>query len=279
MKPYQHPTYTEKAWLAVEIGNSRLHWGLFIGETLVGTGEESIQNSKFKIQNEEGLGTGDWEKEIISLLTQHRLNAALSLTALSTPLPVVIASVVPKQTAIWETYPHVRVLTLDQVPLKQTYPTLGIDRALALWGAGMTWGFPMLVIDAGTALTFTSADANQCLVGGAILPGLGLQLASLGQKTEQLPHLNIDTLQSLPPRFALNTPQAIESGVIYTLLSGIKDFLEDWWRLFPDGKVAMKGGDRTLLFNYLQVLYPEIAQRLIVEANLIFWGMQKIHQT
>ncbi|AUT03633.1 pantothenate kinase [Nostoc sp. CENA543] len=284
MKLYQHPTYTEKAWLAVEIGNSRQHWGLFIGETLVGTGEESIQNTlregkptKFKIQNEEGLGTGDWGlgtgdwgKEIISLLTQHRL------TALSTPLPVVIASVVPKQTAIWETYPHVRVLTLDQVPLKQTYPTLGIDRVLALWGAGMTWGFPMLVIDAGTALTFTCADANQCLVGGAILPGLGLQLASLGQKTEQLPHLNIDTLQSLPPRFALNTPQAIESGVIYTLLSGIKDFLDDWWRLFPDGKVAMKGGDRTLLFNYLQVLYPEIAQRLILEPNLIFWGMQKI---
>ncbi|MCF4966766.1 pantothenate kinase [Nostoc sp. CMAA1605] len=298
MKPYQHPTYTEKAWLAVEIGNSRLHWGLFIGETLVGTGDWGMGTGDW------GLGTGDWGKEIISLLTQHRLNAALPLTtpdtqhstpntqhstpntqhstlstqhsALSTPLPVVIASVVPKQTAIWEKYPHVRVLTLDQVPLKQTYPTLGIDRALALCGAGMTWGFPMLVIDAGTALTFTCADANQCLVGGAILPGLGLQLSSLGQKTEQLPHLNIETLQSLPPRFALNTPQAIQSGVIYTLLSGIKDFLEDWWRLFPDGKVAMKGGDRTLLFNYLQVLYPEIAQRLVVEPNLIFWGMQKI---
>ena len=54
---------------------------------------------------------------------------------------------------------------------------------------GETGGFPMLVIDAGTALTFTGADANQCLVGGAILPGLRLQLASLGQKTGQLPLL------------------------------------------------------------------------------------------
>jgi type III pantothenate kinase len=134
----------------------------------------------------------------------------------------------------------------------------------------------MLVIDAGTALTFTSADAEQCLIGGAILPGVGLQLASLGQKTGQLPQLSTEEIKSLPPRFALNTPEAIQSGVIYTVLAGIKDFLEDWWRLFPDGKVAVKGGDRTLLFKYLQVLYPAITQRLIVEPNLIFWGMQKV---
>jgi type III pantothenate kinase len=204
--------------------------------------------------------------------THHGLNAPLPLT----PLPIVIASVVPKQTALWETYPNVHVITLDQIPLKNTYPTLGIDRALALWGAGMTWGFPMLVIDAGTALTFTGADANQCLVGGAILPGVGLQLTSLGQKTGQLPQLNIEVIKALPPRFALNTPESIQSGVIYTLLAGIKDFITDWWQLFPNGKVAIKGGDRVLLLNYLQVLYPEITARLIVEPNLIFWGMQKI---
>jgi type III pantothenate kinase len=272
VKPYQHPTYTENIWLALEIGNSRLHWGLFSGETLLGTGEESIQNSKYpygkacayKIQNEE---------EIIS-----QFPLPIPHSQLPTPLRIVIASVVPQQTALWEGYPHVRVITLDQIPLKHTYPTLGIDRALALWGAGMTWGFPMLVIDAGTALTFTGADAEKCLVGGAILPGVGLQLASLGQKTGQLPQLNVETMQSLPPRFALNTPEAIQSGVIYTLLAGIKDFITDWWQLFPDSKVAMKGGDRILLFNYLQALYPEIAERLIVEPNLIFWGMQKTLQ-
>lgn len=259
MKPYQHPTYTENIWLALEIGNSRLHWGLFRGKTLLGTGEESIQNSASN-------NPRDWEKEIIS---------QLPLPVTHSPLPVVIASVVPQQTALWERYPHVHIMSLDQIPLKHTYPTLGIDRALALWGAGMTWGFPMLVIDAGTALTFTGADAQKCLVGGAILPGVGLQLASLGQKTGQLPQLNIEAMESLPPRFALNTPEAIQSGVIYTLLAGIKDFITDWWQLFPDSKVAMKGGDRILLFNYLQVLYPEIAQRVIVEPNLIFWGMQK----
>jgi type III pantothenate kinase len=167
------------------------------------------------------------------------------------------------------------MITLEDIPLNNIYSTLGIDRALALWGAGMSWGFPMLVIDAGTALTFTAGDADKNLVGGAILPGMGLQLTSLGQKTGQLPQLEVGEIQ-LPPRFALNTAEAMQSGVIYTLLAGIKDFIDEWWRLFPNGKVAMKGGDRNLLFNYLQELYPAIASRLIVEPNLIFWGMQKI---
>jgi type III pantothenate kinase len=154
------------------------------------------------------------------------------------------------------------------------YPTLGIDRALALWGAAQTWGFPILVIDAGTALTFTGADANHHLVGGAILPGLGLQLATLSGRTGQLP--TVELPQQLPQRYALNTQQAMQSGVIYTLVAGIKDFIEAWWRDFPQGNVAITGGDRTLLVNYLQSQFPEIAARLMVEQNLIFWGMRSL---
>ena len=98
----------------------------------------------------------------------------------------ILASVVPSQTALWQIYPNVHIINLDQIPLQGVYPTLGIDRALALWGAGKTWGFPMLVIDAGTAMTFTGADANQCLVGGAILPGLGLQFATSWSKNRTI---------------------------------------------------------------------------------------------
>ncbi len=263
--------HREEIWLALEIGNSRLHWALFIGETLYSAWD-----------------TDYLSESVIRQLTEcQTLNALLkkifppdwqcdSLTNTLPPCPLLLASVVPSQTAIWQNYPKIRVITLDQVPLKGVYPTLGIDRALALWGAGKMWGFPMLVIDAGTALTFTSADVNEFLVGGAILPGLGLQFATLGQETGQLPFVETQKSASLPPRFALNTTEAIQSGVIYTLLAGIKDFIEAWQDLFPDGKFAIKGGDRTLLLNYLQALYPDVVEPLIVERNLIFWGMSEI---
>ncbi len=270
-------TSGENIWLALEIGNSRLHWALFRGETLDSAWDtdylpESViyQLPQSKTLHDLLLPIFPTQNKTSEETQSHKNNSSPSSP------PLLLASVVPSQTAIWETYPNVRVITLDKIPLKGLYSTLGIDRALALWGAGKTWGFPMLVIDAGTALTFTAADANQCLVGGAILPGLGSQFATLGQQTGQLPLVEIPTLASLPPRFALNTTEAIKSGVIYTFVAGIKDFIEAWWNLFPDGKIAIKGGDRTLIINYFQALYPEITTHLIVEPNLIFWGMREI---
>ncbi|MBE9107394.1 pantothenate kinase [Nostoc cf. edaphicum LEGE 07299] len=276
MKPQRH---REEIWLALEIGNSRLHWALFIGETLYSAWDtdyfpESVIQHLAECQTLHDL--------LLAISPPHQQGNFLTNTpplcafVSLPPCPVLLTSVVPSQTAIWQTYPNTRVITLEQIPLKGVYPTLGIDRALALWGAAKTWGFPMLVIDAGTALTFTAADANESLVGGAILPGLGLQFATLDQQTGQLPLVEMQSFPSLPPRFALNTKEAIQSGVIYTVLAGIKDFIEAWCDLFADGKIAIKGGDRTLLINYLQVLYPEIAERLIVEPNLIFWGMREI---
>ncbi len=270
----------ENIWLALEIGNSRLHWALFEGETLDSAWDTDYLPKSVIYQLAQSQTLDDLLLPIFPTQNKTREQAQnhknnSSPSSPSSP-PLLLASVVPSQTAIWETYPNVRVITLDQIPLKGVYPTLGIDRALALWGAGKTWGFPMLVIDAGTALTFTAADVNQCLVGGAILPGLGLQFGTLSQQTGKLPLVEIQNFASLPPRFALSTTEAIQSGVIYTFIAGIKDFIQAWWNLFPGGKIAIKGGDRTLIINYLQALYPEITTHLIVESNLIFWGMREI---
>ncbi|TAF02504.1 MAG: pantothenate kinase [Nostocales cyanobacterium] len=265
MKQNIQPKYKNSPWLALVVGNSRLHWALFTGQTI---------NSAW---NTDHLS----ESDIKQLAETNTIPISASYSrpifiSPNQPITLVLASVVPSQTKLWQTYPNIRLITLNQIPVKGMYSTLGIDRALALYGAGKTYGFPILVIDAGTALTFTGADANQQLVGGAILPGLGLQLTSLGQQTGQLPLLKTDEIRQLPPRFAMNTPQAIESGIIYTLLAGIKDFLDHWLSLFPESKIAITGGDSNLLKNYLQTQFPELGEKLILEQNLILWGMREI---
>lgn len=254
-----------KTNLALIIGNFCLHWGLLSHE-----GVEFIWDTDY-------ISPGD----IHQLLNLPTLEGLLSHIFSSgfpknfcLPTSLFIASVVPSQTLHWQNNPNVKILTLKQVPLKGIYVTLGIDRALALWGAGNKWKFPILVIDGGTALTYTGADANHTLVGGAILPGLGLQLTSLGEKTGQLPY--VIPPESLPQRYGLKTQAAIQSGVIYTLISGVKDFIESWWEDFPQSPVVITGGDRRLLYNYLQIQYPAIAKRLLIDGNLIFMGMKKI---
>lgn len=264
----------EKICLGLMVGNSRLHWAWFVGKALSCAWDTDYLLADVVQHLAECQTLDDLLLEIFPPQGGVGGDKLITSSSSSHPLPLYLASVVPSQTVVWQSYPNVRVITLDQVPLQGVYPTLGIDRALALWGAGQNWGFPMLVIDAGTALTFTGADANHYLVGGAILPGLGLQLATLGERTGQLP--TVEAPSVIPQRYALNTVEAMQSGVIYTLLAGIKDFIEAWWHSFPQGNIAITGGDRTLIVNYLQSQFPEIANSLIVEPNLIFWGMRSL---
>lgn len=256
-------------WIALSIGNSRLHWAEFRGNTL----QEA------------------WETDYLSAI---QINSLVSNSGLEQLHPTVlacltkvehpelwIASVVPGQTALWQAYPGVKTISLEQVPLNETYPTLGVDRALAVWGAGQIHGWPVLVIDAGTALTFTGAGVNHQLVGGAILPGLGLQVRSLSQSTA-MPQVELP--DQLPDRWAMTTPAAIQSGSVYTTLAGIRDFVQAWWQEFPGSWIVLTGGDRTRLYNYLdawsaqQPHAPEWTTRLVCDPNLIFWGIQFLRQ-
>jgi type III pantothenate kinase len=255
-------------YVALMIGNSRLHWALFVDDTLT---EAWDTNHLSAIVVEQLLQ--DWASGIMpaSIFPTRLVEQQLEIP---NQLPLYIASVVTAQTKLWQAYPTAQVITLADLPLQKLYSTLGIDRALAVLGAGETYGYPVLVIDAGTALTFTGANAQRQLVGGAILPGLGLQLKSLAQKTAALPATQLPT--QLPTRWAMETPRAIESGVIYTVLAGIRDFIADWQYQFPDTQIALIGGDSGLLLKYLQAQFPEIAAQLIADPHLIFRGIHSV---
>jgi type III pantothenate kinase len=220
-------------WFALSIGNSRLHWGMFEGETL---------QTSLDVPHLEAVP--EWD-------------AAAELW---------LASVVPDQSEYWKSFTNIHWIDLAQVPLRQVYATLGIDRALALWGAIVQYGAPVLVIDCGTALTFTGADANSNLIGGAILPGLKLQFEALGQSTANLPLLQAE-IRPLPRRWARNTETAIQSGILHTVLSGIQSFIEDWRSQFPQSTVVLTGGDAELLNQFLQ---------LKCDPSLSFWGIRSL---
>ncbi|MFW6359742.1 MAG: pantothenate kinase [Chroococcales cyanobacterium] len=243
-----------KHWLALMIGNSRLHWAEFVGDHL----------------------QKRWDTEHLSSVEaiEGIFNRRDAEDTEKGELPLYLASVVPQQTALWQGYPGLREITLANIPLQGLYATLGIDRALAVWGAGETYDYPVLVIDAGTALTFTGVCGNKMLVGGAILPGVRSQFLTLNQKTAALPDVMLPL--QLPSRWAGNTKEAIASGVIYTLLASIESFVKDWLSQFPNSKITLTGGDAVVLHRYLQALKSEISDSIIVDSNLIFWGMRSL---
>ena len=245
-------------WLGLVVGNSRLHWAFFKGNIL-----------------QEAWNTSHISQEITS---SHSLSKILPKQYQSiicnNPITIYLASVVAAQTALWRNYPHLKYITLADISLANMYSSLGIDRALNLYGAGETYGYPCLVVDGGTALTFTGVDRNKVFQGGAILAGLRSHFTSLHQQTAALPLINISA--SLPPRWALDTEQAIFSGIIYTSIAGVYSYIRDWLAQFPDSSIVFTGGDGELLCSYLQTLYPEIIKPVIVDQNVVFWGIRAL---
>lgn len=241
-------------WLGLMVGNSRLHWGYFKGQVLDKT----------------------WDTAHIQQLVNPLVLPAHCLLANVFPsLPLMVASVVPSQTKLWENYQHFKLIELEEIPLNNLYETMGIDRSLAALGAGESHDFPCLVIDAGTALTFTGIDSDRNFIGGAILPGLKLQFDSLSSKTAALP--NIKLPQKLGDPWANSTENAIISGILYSLLSGLKMFIGDWLMKYPESTMILTGGDATRLYDYFQQDNYEQLEKLTVDHNLIFWGMRSLY--
>jgi pantothenate kinase type III len=76
------------------------------------------------------------------------------------------------------------------------YPTMGVDRVAAMYGAKLHYGAPTLVIDGGTAMTYTMLDEKSQIIGGGISPGVKVRLQSLADYTGSLPtidHLKFKT--------------------------------------------------------------------------------------
>ncbi len=232
--------------LFLAIGNSRLHWALW-------------RNGQVERR---------WDSPHFDrALTGPELEMWLRRSPLAVGSPLTVASVVPAQTACLPRAADIRILDLADVPLQDLYPTLGLDRALALLGAGQHYGWPVLVIDGGTALTLTAAQEPRCLQGGAILPGLALQARSLGQGTAALPEV---TACELPPRWARQTEAAIAGGLLYGLRATLRDYLQDWWAQCPGAAVVLTGGDGPLLRSLLTDL------PLSLDPDLLFRGMAAV---
>ncbi len=86
----------------------------------------------------------------------------------------------------------------------------GIDRRLQVLAASHLAGGEAAVVSCGTAITVDLGDADGGLLGGAILPGLGLGAHALATGTARLPEVPLEGLVQMP---AVDTEEAIRTGL------------------------------------------------------------------
>ncbi len=123
----------------------------------------------------------------------------------------------------------------------RTPETLGADRLAAAVGAFTQHpGHDILIVDAGTCITYEFIDRNGHYKGGFISPGLQMRLKSLNTFTARLPLVGSEGEN---PETGYDTETSIRAGVIQGMKYEIEGHIRHFLEKSPSLLVFLTGGD------------------------------------
>ena len=159
---------------------------------------------------------------------------------------------------------------LTELPIENLYETpetLGKDRIAAAVGANEL--FPdqnLLIIDAGTAITYDLVSEKNQFIGGNISPGLEMRFKALNHFTGKLPLVNYsDDFETV----GRNTIDAIRAGVQNGILFEIAQTIDLFNRNYQNLHIIMTGGD-SYFFD------KKLNYSIFVNFNLTLIGLNRI---
>ena len=216
--------------LVIDIGNTRIKVAIFNGSELV---------------HNEIITSNNFLKRTLDLIEKHQCKNAI------------ISSVGNQNKCeIQEIKSKINIIELNsetKVPFKNNYltpKTLGVDR-IALVSSAFE-RFPnknVLVIDAGTCITYDFINDNACYLGGAISPGIKMRYKAMNSFTEKLPLLKQTENKKL---IGNSTESCIHSGVIFGVINEIDSAINSYKEKNQLLTVVLTGGDVNFLSNKLK---------------------------
>ena len=151
--------------------------------------------------------------------------------------------------------------------LYQTPKTLGVDRmALVSAAVKQYLGKDVLVIDAGTCITYDFVNHKSEYLGGAISPGIRLRYKSLNTFTANLPLLNTEMPTSI---VGDTTARSIHSGVVNGIVKEIDGVIDEYQLEYEHLTVILTGGDADFLSKQLK-------NSIFANSNFLLEGLNYI---
>ena len=270
-------THPRPAWLAVDVGNSRVKFVLF--------GDDFATSPS-------GLPEclAAWSLALDQPIPWQDIQQAVERVA-SAVRPVIAGSNqsgVDRVIAAWpealSPKPHV-VRSSEGFPLEIAVDQprrVGLDRVLSAVAAAVITRKqqPAVIVDCGTATTINLMRADGAFLGGAILPGFALSSQALHHYTEVLPLVSIAQIVDVSPEtqghaaLGKNTQAAIMSGIFWGQVGAVRE-LTARLREQVDGepRLLLSGGGSRLLVPHLTgaTHYPYLAlQGLVLVAAMAF---------
>lgn len=156
------------------------------------------------------------------------------------------------------------------IPIKNAYKTpitLGKDRIAAAIGAFKK--FPnqnVLIIDAGSSITYEILTQDAEYLGGAISLGIQLRAKALNHFTDQLPLVE--------PRLQVklvgdDTESCLQSGIVNGAIAELSAMIQGYENQFSDLKIILTGGDAIYFEKSLKY-------NIFASENLVLEGLNYI---
>jgi type III pantothenate kinase len=164
------------------------------------------------------------------------------------------------------------ILSTAEVPFKVRYKTpatLGIDRLAGIaWAWEQSPGKNMLVIDAGTCITYDIINEEGEYLGGGISPGIELRLKSLHTYTTNLPEVRFkEDIQLIGD----TTQNSILSGVMNGLIEEINGIISEYKKKYKDLTIFMSGGS-AIFFE------SKIKHSIFAFPNMVLLGLYSLYE-
>lgn len=164
------------------------------------------------------------------------------------------------------------------VPIINKYDTpqtLGQDRLAAAVGAkSLCPNENLLIIDAGSAITFDFVTDKGEYMGGNIAPGIKMRFTILQRMTKKLPLVETEE-NELIPLFGKNTRDAIAAGVIRGIAYEVKGYMRTVREKMVHFQTFLTGGNAPYILNNVRTSRTE-KRDIRYEKNLVLIGLNTI---
>jgi type III pantothenate kinase len=192
--------------LAVDVGNTQTHLGVFEGTRLV---------EHWRLATEAEATSDELAVTVASLLRLRGIEpSAIDASIVSTVVP----RLGPEYARMCERNLGTPCLMVGPnlktgMAIKIDNPhELGADRLVNAVAAYHRVGSACVAVDFGTSSNFDAVSASGEYVGGVIAPGVEISMEALTARTAKLPRIDLAQPQAV---IGKNTHAAIQSGVVY----------------------------------------------------------------
>lgn len=224
--------------LAVDVGNSRLKFGVFVGATLCDTQApdqtlpiapaplpEPTNSLGASIDEVESGALTEW-LDRLALGPVRVVVGSVSSSSADRLTPCLIGWLAARNEPF-----KVESLLSEKMPIRTDVANpagVGVDRlAAAIAANSLRRGdTPAIVVDVGTAITVDLISPDGVFQGGAILPGVRMAARALHEQTDALPDCDLSELEESPEAIGKDTLPALQAGLFWGAVGAVRELID-----------------------------------------------------